>query len=65
MSVLVGPHKLGRALCEAWGLDPSRVASISIEIEPYRDTVLVRFLPEDGSTLSVLGRFSLTDEVPS
>lgn len=39
--------QLGMRLCEAWGLDPERVTSIAIDVDPTGATVLIGFIADD------------------
>lgn len=55
----MSPHHLGVELCEAWGLEVSKVQNISIDVAPTHTTVLVQFRPEGGSFVPTLAKYRL------
>ena len=53
--------RIGVDLCEAWGLDPSRVMRISIYLLPFEERVEVTLVDLGSPSLDQLVRYRLVE----
>lgn len=54
-------RRIGVDLCEAWGLDPSKVMRIEIYLLPFEERVEVTLVDLGSPTLDQLVRYQLVE----
>lgn len=54
-------RRIGVELCEAWGLDPSKVMRIEIHLLPFEERVEVTLADLGSPTLDQLVRYQLVE----